>query len=124
MSRPTVENTPREVEAIFRSLPDRFRPERAAEFAGTYHFEIKGADKPAWTVDIAGGECDVKEGHEGEACCTVRMTEKTFLVVETGERNPVFAFVKGKIKVTNVGALRRYDRAFYKLYDLPKPGAT
>lgn len=127
MTRPTVDNTPQEVEAIFRSLPERLRPERTADWGGTFHFQIVGADKPDWTVIVETGVCRVQEGLEGDPACTVKMSEKTFLGIETGQKNPVFAFVKGKIKVTNVGQMRKYDRAFWKLYereDLPAPQST
>jgi putative sterol carrier protein len=120
MVRPSMADTPAEVEAIFRSLPARLRSDRVPDYAGVFHFDITGAEKPHWTVTIHDGVCDVTEGLQGEALCTVQMSEKTFIGVETGARNPVFAFVKGKIKVTNVGQMRRYDRAFFKFYDVPK----
>lgn len=100
-----------------RSLPARFRPERAAELTGHFHFELEGAEKPAWTVIIDAGECRVEEGLQGEPACVVRMSGKTFVGIETGEKSPMMAFVKGRIRVTNVGQMRRYDRAFWKLYD-------
>jgi putative sterol carrier protein len=120
MVRPSMADTPAEVEAIFRSLPARLRPDRAQDYAGIFHWDITGAAKPHWTVAIDHGTCNVREGFEGDPLCTVTMSEKTFIGVETGARNPVFAFVKGKIKVTNVGQLRRYDRAFYKFHDVPE----
>jgi putative sterol carrier protein len=120
MVRPSMADTPAEVEAIFRSLPARLRPDRIEEFSGVFHFDIAGAEKPRWTVAIREGACDVTEGLQGEPVCTVQMSEKTFIGVETGARNPVFAFVKGKIKVTNVGQMRRYDRAFFKFHDVPR----
>jgi putative sterol carrier protein len=120
VTRPTIHNTPAQTAAIFRSLPGRFRPDRVADWGGTFHFEIEGADSPQWTVVIEAGEVSVTEGLCGDPACVVRMNEKTWIGVETGEKSPMMAFVKGRIKVTNVGQLRRYDRAFYKLYDLPK----
>lgn len=123
MVRPSKADTPAEVEAIFRSLPARLRSDRVQDYAGVFHFDIAGAAKPHWTVAIKDGACDVSEGLEGDPICTVRMNEKTFIGIETGERNPVFAFVKGKIKVTNVGQMRRYDRAFFKFHDVPVDAA-
>jgi hypothetical protein len=123
MVRPSMADTPAEVEAIFRSLPARLRADRVQDYAGVFHWDIAGAAKPHWTVAIKNGVCNVSEGFEGEPICTVALSEKTFIGVETGERNPVFAFVKGKIKVTNVGQLRRYDRAFFKFHDVPVPVA-
>jgi putative sterol carrier protein len=120
MVRPSMADTPAEVEAIFRSLPARLRSDRVEDFSGVFHFDIAGAAKPHWTVAIKDGACEVTDGLRGEPACTVKMSEKTFIGIETGERNPVFAFVKGKIKVTNVGQMRRYDRAFFKFYEVPK----
>lgn len=119
MARPSIADTPAEVEAILLSLPGRFRPDRAENYAAVFHWEVAGAQKPSWTVRISEGNCEVAAGHEGEADCTIRMSQKTFIAVETGKRNPVFAFVKGKIKVTNVGHMRRFDRSFYKFHDVP-----
>lgn len=122
-----MENTPAEVEAIFRSLPPRLRPERLDGWGGTVHFVIVGADKPEWTIVIADGAVQVDEGLHGEPACVVKMGEKTFLAIEMGKKKAIVAFVKGKIRVTNVGAMRKYDRAFWKLYetgDLTEPSSA
>ncbi len=127
VTRPTVADTPAEVEAIFRSLPPRLRPERLDGWGGTVHFVIVGADKPEWTVVIADGSVKVDEGLLGEPGCVVKMGEKTFLNIEMGKKKAIVAFVKGKIRVTNVGVMRKYDRAFWKLYEtkgLPEPQST
>jgi hypothetical protein len=122
--RPSMRDTPAEVEAILRSLPGRLRPERIQDYAAVLHFDIVGATKPHWTVRIADGVVAVDEGHHGEAACTVTMAEDVFIAIETGQRNPVFAFVKGKIKVTNVGQMRRFDRAFHRFHDVPADDAA
>jgi putative sterol carrier protein len=119
MVRPSLADTPAEVESIFRSLPARVRPDRIGECRGVFHFDIHGADQAHWTVTIDAGGCEVVPGHQGDPVCVVTMSEKTFLAVETGQRNPLVAFVKGKIKVTNVGQMRRYERAFFRFHDVP-----
>ncbi|MEX1369169.1 MAG: SCP2 sterol-binding domain-containing protein [Nannocystaceae bacterium] len=120
MTRPTVLDTPAEVEAILRSLPARLRPERVEGWGGVFHFVLRGDDKPEWSIVIEDGACRVEEGLHGDPACVVSMPAKTFIGIETGKKKPMVAFLKGRIKVTNVGQMRRYDRAFYKLYDLPK----
>lgn len=122
MTRPTVLDTPAEVEAIVRSLPARLRPERVEGWGGRFHLVLAGDDKPEWTVTIEDGACAVEEGLHGEPACVLSMPAKTYVAVETGKKNPMVAFLKGRIKITNVGQLRRYDRAFFKLYDVPKDG--
>jgi len=123
MVRPSMADTPHEVEAILNSLPGRFRPERVTDWSGVFHWEIRGAERPEWTVRIDAGGCEIQEGHAGQPDCTIRMGHKTFVAIETGKRNPMVAFVKGKIKITNVGNMRRYDRAFYKFHDVPESSA-
>lgn len=120
MTRPTVLDTPAEVEAIIRSLPARLRPDRLDGLGSVFHFVLRGDDKPQWTIYVEDGQCRVEEGLHGEPACVVSMPAKTFVKIETGKRNPMVAFLKGRIKVTNVGQMRRYDKAFYKLYDVPK----
>jgi putative sterol carrier protein len=115
----TIAEPPKDAEAIFRSLTARFRPERA-DFHGVFHFDIEGAAQPHWTIRIDHGTCAVEAGLHDTPTCVVRMSEKTFIGIETGQRNPIMQFVKGRVKITNVGQLRRYDRAFHKLFDAPE----
>lgn len=124
VTRPTVLDTPAEVEAIVRSLPARLRPERVEDWQGRFHLVLTGDAKPEWTVTIANGRCEVVEGLHGEPSCVLTMPAKTYVGVETGKKNPMAAFLKGRVKFTNVGQLRRYDRAFYKLYDVPTAEAA
>lgn len=115
-----MHDTPAEVEAIVRSLPGRLRPEKIEGWTGRFHLALAGADKPEWTVIIEDGTCRVEEGLHGEPSCVLSMPAKTYVGVETGKKNPMVAFLKGQVKITNVGQMRRYDKAFYKLYDVPK----
>lgn len=120
MTRPSKADTPHEVGAIMRSLPGRFRPDRLKGWSGIFHWDIRGADEPAWTVKISEEGCSVDTGFEGEPDCTVTVGAKTFVAIETGERSPMMAFARGKIKISNVGNMRRYDKAFFKFHDVPE----
>lgn len=111
-------NTEATVEAIFRSLPQRLRLPADDVFQGVFHWTIEGAATPAWTVTIAGEHCDVWVGHLGDPDCTVSMTEELFLGIETGARNPVGAYMKGRIKVSHLGKLKRYEQVFHKFHDI------
>lgn len=114
-----MRDTPAAVDAIFLSLPARLRVDRVEGYRGVFHFDIRESATPHWTVTIEAGACHVGAGFSGEPTCTVSMDESTFLTIETGQQNPMLAFVKGRIKVTNVGQMRRYDRAFYRFHDVP-----
>lgn len=103
---------PETVEGLLRSLPHRFRPEKAEGWEGVLHFRLKGAASPEWTVRIGGGACTVEEGHHGHASCVVEMKEDTYLGIESGRVNPQVAFMMGKVKVSNIGELMRFAKAF------------
>ncbi|MGH1341503.1 MAG: SCP2 sterol-binding domain-containing protein [Nannocystales bacterium] len=120
MTRPSKADTPHEVAAIMRSLPQRFRPGQLGDWSGTFHWDIRGADEAEWTVRVSDSGCEVLAGLQGEADCVVRVGSKTFVGIETGERSPMMAFAKGKIKISNVGSMRRYEKAFFKFHDVPK----
>lgn len=119
MTRPSMRDTPAEVSAIFMSLPGRLRADRVVGFRGVFHFDIRESATPHWTITIEDGACNVAPGLTGEPTCTVTMDEQTFLTVETGQQNATMAFVKGRIRVTNVGQMRKYDRAFFRFHDVP-----
>jgi alkylation response protein AidB-like acyl-CoA dehydrogenase/putative sterol carrier protein len=108
------EKLPVSVESLMRSLPERVRDDRVAGWSGVFHCSIPGAGRPDWTVRLSDGECEVVEGLEGAADCTVTMKEKTFLGVQTGEVNAQAAFMMGKIKVSNLSLMLRFVKAFRK----------
>jgi len=103
---------PRTVEALMRSLPSRLRPEKAEGWAGTLHFTIRDAARPEWTVAVAGGRCTVSEGLLGEPTCAIAMREKTYLGIADGTVNPQVAFMTGKVKVSHLGEMTRFLKAF------------
>lgn len=113
-SGPGAQN-PLTVEAIARSLPGRFLPEKAEGWKGVFHYRIKGAEKPEWTVTVEGGRCEVEEGHRGTPDCVVEMKEETFLAVETGKMNPQTAFLMGRVRVSNLTEMMRFIKVFKPL---------
>ena len=108
---PAVE-TPATVEELIGSLPERLRPDRAAGWRAVFHFVLKDADRPEWTVTIEGGGCRVEPGLAGAPDCVVRMSAETYVGIETGRVNPQTAFMMGRVKVSDVGQMMRYVKAF------------
>ncbi|MGC8762891.1 MAG: acyl-CoA dehydrogenase family protein [Acidobacteriota bacterium] len=112
---PSASQGPLTVEAIARSLPGRFLAEKAEGWKSVFHYRIKGAEKPEWTVKIDGGACTVEEGHQGSPDCVVEMKEDTFLAVETGKMNPQTAFLMGRVRVSNLTEMMRFIKLFRPL---------
>lgn len=105
---------PASVAELFETLPLRFRADRAAGWSSRFHFRFKDVAQPDWTVVIADGICRTAEGHEGTPDCVVTTTEKTYLAIESGLQSPETAFLLGKVKVSNIGAMTRFGRLFRK----------
>ena len=103
------------LEQVMRSLVGRVRPEKITDWNGVFHFTFDGAQKPQWTMRVLDGRCDVDEGHLGEADCTLKTKEKTFVGIQTGTVNPEAAFMMGKIKVTNLPMMIQFVQAFRSL---------
>ncbi|MBI2840279.1 MAG: acyl-CoA dehydrogenase family protein [Acidobacteria bacterium] len=104
------------VEGLMRSLPGRIRSEKVAGWRACFHFRLKDSDHPDWTVRIEEGMCAVEEGLQGSPDCLVQMKAETFLGIETGATNPQVAFMMGKVKVSDVGQMMRYVKAFRPIF--------
>lgn len=100
---------------LFNSLPGRLRAEKVADWQGVFHFELAGGRPGQWTVEIGGGGCRVSQGHQGQAGCLVEMDAATYIGIETGALDPQAAFMGGKIKVNDLGAMLKYLTAFRPL---------
>jgi putative sterol carrier protein len=64
----------------------------------SYRFDVRGAG--SWRIELDDGAVRVRESGPGEpADCVVQTDEKTFLGIVRRERNPVMAYMTGKVKV-------------------------
>jgi putative sterol carrier protein len=95
---------------FFEGLPGKADPSRLTGISSTYLFEIEGAD--TWFVALDGGTVTVSAGAQ-EADATLITNEKTFLEIVRGERNPMTAYLTGKVKVKgDMGALMKLQSLF------------
>ncbi len=109
---PPPAEIPMTVEGLIGSLPQRLRPERAEGWRAVFHFVLAGAERPEWTVTLDGGTCRVVPGLAGMPDCVVRMSADTYVGIESGRVNPQTAFMMGRVKVSDVGQMMRYVKAF------------
>ena len=109
---PPPAETPAGSEALIRSLPSRMRPGASEGWQAVFHYTLRNAAKPQWTVRIDGDACTVTEGHEGSAGCRVEMMEETYVGIETGTANPQAAFMLGKVKVSDLGQMMKFIKVF------------
>lgn len=95
-----------------RALPKRFRPEAVPGWAAVFHLELEGAQPAQWTLSITEGQCSLEQGFGGEPDCVVRMDAATFAEIDSGATDPQAAFMAGKIKVSDLGQMLNYLKAF------------
>lgn len=99
------------LQAIIATIPARFRPEKAKDYQGIFHFYI--VEHP-FTLMIQDGKCQIKMGIEGNASCVISTNEKTYIAIEMGKLNPQWALMTGKVKVSNVNEMLRFGKMFRK----------
>jgi putative sterol carrier protein len=103
---------PKTAAEIIQSLPERFLPENAGDWETVFHFDISGPEGGQFTVKIMKGKCTVESGLRGEAKCAVSVTDKTYHDIELGKMKPEWAFMTGKIRMSDLAEMMRFTKMF------------
>ncbi len=86
------------VEDIFNSMKDRFRPEGAAGINNTFGYKIK--DTGAWKLTVKEGAMDLVKTDDLTECDLVMDTDgQTFVGINIGKTDAMEAFTSRKLKV-------------------------
>ena len=96
---------------FIKSLETKFNPE-SAEGNTVFHFEVSGEGGGKFTASVVDGVCKVTEGFDGEPACKITTSNDVLVGVVTKQKNAQMAFMMGQIKVTNLGAMMKYAKAF------------
>jgi putative sterol carrier protein len=91
--RPT---TPAEV---FATLPSQIDLSQTQGISANFQFELDGQNGGIWVAKIAEGNCSVTQGPVDKPNVTVKMTDKDFMALTSGELQAFPAFISGKIRV-------------------------
>ena len=100
---------------ILQSLPERFLPEKAGDWETVFHFDISGPEGGQFTVTIKKGLCSVEPGLNGNAKCTVTVSDKTYKDVELGRTKAEVAFMTGKIRISDLAEMMQFTKMFWRL---------
>ncbi len=86
------------VEDIFDSMPDRFRPEGARGITRSFGYDISGIG--GWRLSVKEGAMTLEKTDDLESCDVVMETDgETFVGLNIGKIDGMTAFTAGKIKV-------------------------
>ena len=98
------------VTEAFELLPLGFLPDKAGDWASTFHFVIKGGTDQ--TMTIGGGVCTTAEGLNGTPTCTIKTDVDTIVGMLAGKIDGTKAFMGGKITADNMGELMKFSTNF------------
>jgi putative sterol carrier protein len=87
------------VKKIFDGIPGAFQADRATGLDVVFQFDISGPDGGAWSVIVKEGECEVADGSHANPTTTIRMEDKDFVALISGDLNAMSAYTSGKIKI-------------------------
>jgi putative sterol carrier protein len=94
-------------------MPAAFLPEKAGDAKAMIQLDLTGDGGGKWVIDIAGGQCEVREEAASQPGVTVTMSADDFAALLRGELDAIPAFMAGKIKVAgNVGLVMQMMQWF------------
>jgi putative sterol carrier protein len=87
------------VDETFQAMAGRFRPERAQNLKAVIQYDITGPGGCTYHVDIADGQCAVREGAASAApSLTLTMAAQDWLDMLGGKLSGQVAFMSGKLR--------------------------
>jgi putative sterol carrier protein len=86
------------VQETFEAMAARFRPERAQNLKAVIQYDITGPEGCTYHVDIADGQCAVREGGAVQPSLTLTMSAQDWLDMLGGKLSGQVAFMSGKLK--------------------------
>src|SRR4051812_8359293 len=90
-----------------------FNPAEAAGVNARILFVVSGAETQQWTVDVADGRCDVRQGADPAPTVTLRIPEGVWLAMARGEKSGRDAFMNGEYQVEgDVMVMMRFGKMF------------
>lgn len=97
----------------FSTLQDRFDASAAKGVDVAFQFNLSGDGGGKWYCTIKGGKLTVKEGTGPNPTATLSASASDYLKIANGEMNKMWAFVRGKLKVSgDKEALKKWDTYF------------
>jgi putative sterol carrier protein len=75
-------------------------PAKIAGINAVILFDLSGEGGGKWTLNVADGKADLKEGETSPPNMTLSMDAADFAAMTRGELNPMAAFMQGKVKIS------------------------
>ncbi|XP_011307508.1 hydroxysteroid dehydrogenase-like protein 2 [Fopius arisanus] len=90
----------RNVEVLFKAIEANISPELVKNIGAIYQFNMTGAQKGTWFLDLKNGNGGFGKGTSNTpADVTLTMESANFFDIFTGKMKPATAFLMGKMKI-------------------------
>jgi|GEM_PF-23444 len=96
---------------FFATLPERFIPEKAKYFKGTFHFNLQSSP---YTVIIQNQRCHVQTGLVGSADYVLSAHPKVYLALVNGSITHEEAMRSGTLYMNNAEQIQQFNEMFQK----------
>lgn len=106
--------SPREV---LDRVPGHFLPEKAGDARATVHLELTGVNAGQWTLQVAGGRCEVLDGFQGTPDLALQADGGDYVQIMQGTLNPLAAFMQGRVKFNGDLMLLLRMQGWFRLPD-------
>jgi putative sterol carrier protein len=101
------------IKELIQAMPSQFLPEKAGDAKALIQLDLSGEGGGNWVIDVADGQCQVREEVASQPGVTVTMTAEDFAALLRNELDAIPAFMSGKIKVSgNVGLVMQLMQWF------------
>ena len=105
---------------IFGTMESRVNPDGVAGITANYGYIITGTGGGEWTVCVADGAVQVREGLHDPAVTTT-CSAKDWIAITLGKLDGMTAFTSGRLKVEGDMGLLTKATQFFKKYTPPGP---
>jgi putative sterol carrier protein len=106
--------TPKE---IFAKIEKKIstKPDESSQINAVYKFILNGPDGGTWIVDLRKDTLGVRENDDGEAQCTIIISDENFVKIATKQMRAEAALMTGKLKFFgDMGVAMKLGKLFGK----------
>lgn len=95
---------------VMKGIPAGVDPVKARGWNACLHVDLIDGD--GYTLTATNGRCTTRRGLHGEATCVLTTDEETAYGVFRGEIDGTQAYMKGKLKISNVSDIMKFTEVY------------
>ncbi|MBW2735226.1 MAG: SDR family NAD(P)-dependent oxidoreductase [Deltaproteobacteria bacterium] len=107
---PIVHAQAQHIKRLFEHLTVGFRARRARRWSARLLFDVMGCGR--YTVRVRQGLCSVSEGRVGKPSSVIETDSETFWAIAKGDVDAQRAFIDGRMRVTELADMLKFQRVF------------